>query len=511
MDDSAANASTRAQLRTTMERISIFLNFHRVYLHPTKTKYVTTAHHALPPAILTNDTWHTVGTEQADTPIRYLGIHFTLTLDWSHQISLIMKHTSLQLQQLRAKRASLPETVYTIQAALIPALLYKLKFTPTAYTLADEIDRRIIKAYERASKSAGGHALWSWLAPADTLGMNYRRLRERLLTEHQNMILLNLSRPHHDHEYTATRSLLGMHMRSTAHHVSPLFLPPKDRPLPLPEKRGLVHTIYTGLHAHCIQLTTRDAPVLLTGHATLDDPLANPPILPLLPSHARKTLGPSLLLHGLIRLADVATHDGTRLLLWQDLGRHINSQSTAPPAWYIELRQHLTHPSRERHLKRLVTTAVEPLPAHVDRTPLAQQLVSHITPTPSVPPEHLLPGHRQHLYQETTRITYHDGSADPTKGTCGYAAQITYSDSPHFVPPKRPGLACPEYHHHTTIGNSALNVNAYSSEIFSQIAGLATTPPHVELTMRIDNLSSITVTNKFASLPLRQQQTYTFH
>ena len=105
----------------------MFLNLHKVYFHPTKTKYQTTeentAHGSRPPAVFTHDKWTAVAQTPATTPIRYLGIYFTLTNDFSYQRALINKAATLQLKRLRAARASLKETHYTIQTCLIPALL----------------------------------------------------------------------------------------------------------------------------------------------------------------------------------------------------------------------------------------------------------------------------------------------------------------------------------------------------------------------------------------------------
>ena len=231
MDDLAGGTTTYREMITLAERSSMFLDFHHVHFNPSKTHYQTNQPYSSPPAVLTQGTWQTVQHTPHTTPIRYLGVHFTLDLNWDHQIALLWKSTSLHLQLLRAKRATLPEALYAINAMLIPSLIYKLKFIPNGYSIADQLDHAITRAYSLANHSHG-QALWSWYSPHQELGMQQVRVRERLLTEHMSLITLNLARPHADHEYTSLRSLFALHMRSEGYHVSPFFLPPSaHRPL----------------------------------------------------------------------------------------------------------------------------------------------------------------------------------------------------------------------------------------------------------------------------------------
>ena len=252
------------------ERTSMFLNLHKVYFHPTKTKYQTTEesslHKGRVPAVYTHDNWAPVSQTPATTPIRYLGIHFTLNNDYSHQRALINKAAMLQLKRLRATRASLKETHYTIQTCLIPALLYKLKFTPNAYALADELDHKIIQAYKHATKTTRGQSNWAWVAPPESGGMGFTRLRARLLTDHISLLLLTLSQPHTSYKYRTLTAACGAHMLSLGVPTSPFFMEAGSRPLPNPPSRSLLDTIYHAFHAHGITLTARSKIQLVTQH-----------------------------------------------------------------------------------------------------------------------------------------------------------------------------------------------------------------------------------------------------
>ena len=517
LDDCAIQATSAAGLAPVAERTSTFLNLHKVYFHPTKTKYQTTEEQPQqtthPPAVYTQDKWVAVTQTPADTPIRYLGIYFTLTNDFTHQINLINKATSLQLQRLRATRATLKETHYTIQTCLIPALLYKLKFTPNAYTIADAIDLKIITAYKRATGTTHGQSNWAWVAPTEHGGMGFTRLRTRLLTDHISMLILTLSQQTNTFTYRTLTAACGAHMLSLGVPTSPFFTNATRRPTPNPPQWSLLDTIYGAFHEHGITLTTRENLKLVTAQHP-DTPALAMCIPPALWTSIKETL----IQHDLLYVADIATQDGQRMLPWPLL---CTTRATLPngthsqgPTWYRALRSALTHNGKLNHT--LEPNTVPPPGAH---TPYRHCALTTIIPTPDELPAHLFPNHRTLLQWEGEILdpctciisTYSDGSAyyDRDGNACrGFCTQITALEGkPTFTPPHVKS----KYQNYTLMGTSIRLINSYIAEIYGLLGSMVMVPLRYSIKHHTDNLSVISITGHFGGDTLRKQLKTAYH
>ena len=433
MDDDASASLDRRDFITIVERKSRFLNLHHLNLPVAKTQYTTNTD-AVAPGVLTDNIWTRVSQIECTTPVRYLGILCTLTLNWTPQIKAISRQLRTSLALLHRKRASLKETTYMINSVIIPSILFRLKYVSGAYTTARDLDSIIVKSLRKSARIASGASYWSWYASHEMGGMGMPRVLNYLLREHVKLVILALSAPATFHTHQAILSMLALHMRTHGVTQSPLFLPPQDRPPPRYQTstQTWIGTVYQGLHTHGIVLTTRAIPSLNTPlpyQLLPDKPLAT-----VLTPRYWEGLSEYCTANSILNTSDIAAADGSHIMPWSQLRDHLNTKAAKPHWQYTELISHITESDNPTRLK--FPTSPLSVKHNHHNTPLKGRTISPITPMPTHIPDEYLPLHTNiapvltDMQTGQTIHLYSDGSVMPKENgeegvDMGFATQLT--------------------------------------------------------------------------------------
>jgi hypothetical protein len=291
MDDTSFITVSRSALITQLERMSLYLAFFDVHVHPTKTVFacrtpgIPASRPPSPPAVFTANKWSPITHTPSPTPLKYLGVLFDLEGSWKREMNHLRTSASYMTRSLTARAASLAEARYVTGSMIHPASIYHTTVLPISEECIHDIDRTCIRALNRRSGRPSSAAYWQWLAPVTAGGGGYEPLAIKTLHHRRTQFTLWLTDTKQGPEYLALKARLTAHGLAHGLPCSPIFLLPTDdcpRPPPL-KTLGTPLTYCEAIYQQCYRYGI--------SHAKIgDEPCTLPPRYRIRPQSEGETI-----------------------------------------------------------------------------------------------------------------------------------------------------------------------------------------------------------------------------
>jgi len=97
---------------------------------------------------------------QPDDPFPYLGVHITMDLNWTHQLTHMTTKLSLKLERLKNSFASPIQTMDIIRTAIVPSIAHSFPVTPCSLNVLNQWDTQTLAAIKSKYK------LWMCISTA---------------------------------------------------------------------------------------------------------------------------------------------------------------------------------------------------------------------------------------------------------------------------------------------------------------------------------------------------------
>ena len=262
MDDSAFVTETRRGLIIALERSSLYLAFHNVHMHPTKTLYTWRPPKTVsatrppprppPPAVLSHGEWKHIREVDPSQSVKYLGIHFNANNTCHKQHQQLLSVARTLTKTLASRNTSLVEARYLIDTTVHASIGYRTAVVPLPPAHLDHLDRICIQALKRSARLPATAPAWQWPAAPAAGGAEYRSLYQKTFDSQLMLLSLWLADPNQGPLHHAIIARLTAHGLQYGLPTSPILLPPNARPPPHPlPKKCISLTFCEALYHHC--------------------------------------------------------------------------------------------------------------------------------------------------------------------------------------------------------------------------------------------------------------------